>query len=427
MKLFNSVVLIPVVFFCYVSGSLAQEFNRDESKVRPYTLPLYFPDTSLSNKEKLKLWEEVKREEILQLFENEAYGAVPDFKYNVVYEVTEPYTPALDSLAYRKQTDIHIIIGSDTLTVALLLYVPLQSDKNYPVFFAYNYHGNHTVISDRCIHINDHFVWNKGMYGVFNNQPNELTRGIRNTRHPVIHILESGFAYCTVCNMDVEPDDKEAKEGIRTIVSNYLGRPYRANEWGAISAWSWFTSIVIDYFEQDSRIDQSRIAITGHSRLGKTALLTGARDKRVAITFANESGSSGASISRRNFGENIARMNNHFPHWMCDNYNKYNDNEDSLPFDQHMLLALIAPRFLYVASSSWDWWSDPKGELTSLHKASEIYKLYGLEGINTDELPDEYNPLISMPLGYHLRDGEHDLSVYDWQQFINFALKAFYQ
>ena len=178
-----------------------------------------------------------------------------------------------------------------------------------------------------------------------------------------------------------------------------------------------------DYFEEDEHVDEERVVVFGHSRLGKTSLWAGVSDPRFAMVISNNSGCGGAALSKRAFGETIKAINDRFPHWFVSDFKKYNGRESDLTFDQHMLMSLVAPRPLYVASATQDTWADPTGEFLSVAYAGKVYDLYGYEFIKPNERVDVDKPVWKGRTAYHLREGTHDITRYDWVQYISFANK----
>jgi (4-O-methyl)-D-glucuronate---lignin esterase len=389
--------------------------NYDESKVGKYTLP---DPLVLQDGRRVRdagTWFQRRRPEILRLFETNVYGRTPTRRLHTRFELTSVDKHALGGKAIRKQVTVLFSSKKDGPKMDLLLYVPADAHKPVPVFVGVNFAGNQAVDADPGIRLGG--VWVNRV-----RQPaGEATRGRAASRWQVEKILARGYALATAYYGDIEPDFAGGmKYGVRPLFFRKGQSEPAADEWGAIGAWAWGLSRMVDYLVTDPDIDGGKIALIGHSRLGKTALWAGAQDTRFALVISNDSGEGGAALSRRNFGETIADLNRAFPHWFCANYRKYSGHAGEMPTDQHMLLALIAPRPLYVASAEGDRWSDPRGEFLSAVAAGPVYELLGKQGLGTDQMPAVGHPIMHT-IGYHIRTGKHDITAYDWDQYLDFA------
>lgn len=401
-------------------------FNYDESKVAHYTLPDPLVLADGSKVADAKTWREKRRPELLNLFRTHMYGRSPAKPATLVYEAGTIDTKALGGKATRKE--IHILLdgkkGGHRMT--LLLYLPNHTQSPVPVFLGMNFEGNHTINDDPGITLAGQWAWDTKENTDKLLKPAESTRGKSISRWPLEMVLARGYAVATVARADVEPDYATGwKHGLRAALSKEgAATQWKPDDWGAVAAWGWGLSRALDYLETNKAVDSKRVALIGHSRLGKAALWAGAEDERFAIVISNNSGEGGAALARRNFGETVERINTSFPHWFCGNFKQYNQAVDRLPVDQHQLIALIAPRPVYIASAEEDKWADPKGEFLSAKHAEPVYRLLGKGGLGVADWPPMNKP-VGDTIGYHLRTGKHDVTDYDWAQYLDFADRHF--
>ena len=384
------------------------QFNYDESKVPAYELPPLLKLKDGSPVKDAATWKKKRRGEVLELFRSEVYGRRPGRPEALRFEVTRKDEPALDGKASRREVRVHFTAAENGPAMNMLLYLPAKDRGPAPAFLGLNFRGNPTISKDPGITLR------KG--------DTEAARGKSAGRWQADMIVARGYALATIWYGDIEPDDKRNafSRGIHKVYGPADKIP--ADGWGSIAAWGWGLSRALDYFETIDEIDHKRVAVIGHSRLGKTSLWAGAEDERFALVISNDSGCGGAALSRRAFGETVKRINTSFPHWFCDNFNKYNGRESDLPVDQHMLIALMAPRPVYVASAAKDRWADPRGEYLSAKNANPVYRLLGTEGLPADRMPPIDKPSMGQ-IGYHIRSGGHDVTAFDWKAYLDFADK----
>lgn len=382
--------LAPWLLLGLPLGGLAQAI-LDEAKVPSYTLPDPLRTQGGQSVTSVKTWETVRRPELLRLFEENVYGRTPRLNLRFRPTVTREDPAAMNGQAHLREVTLRAGSGKDTLAIRLVLFTP-NAVRRPPVFLLINNRGRENT---------------------------DPTRVVKSDFWPAEAVVARGYAVAAFHVSDLAPDDKTAYQtGVLRLHPESLTRP---DGMKALGAWAWGASRVLDYFEQAGSVDAKKVVVVGHSRGGKAALWCGAQDPRVAITVSNESGCGGAALSKRIFGETVKRINDVFPHWFCDNFRRFNDREANLPVDQHQLIALVAPRPVYVASAAEDLHADPKGEFLALKAAEPVYALHGIAPMPVATQPAVDAPVANTHLGYHVRAGGHNLTRYDWEQYLNFA------
>lgn len=388
--------------------------NYDESKVGSYTLPDPLVLNDGTPVRDARTWNTRRRAELLRLFEQHVYGRSPARPNDQSFEVFDLDGNALGGKATRKQVTVYFSGKKDGPRQNVLIYLP-KSAQPVPVILSLNFSGNHTVIADPGVKMAA--VWDRQTKSRV--QAAESTRGAVSYAGVVEKAIAHGFGFATIYYGDIEPDfDGGWQLGVRKLFAQPSD-----TDWGAIAAWGWGLSRALDYMETDKDINAGRVAILGHSRLGKTVLWAGARDTRFAAVFANCSGEGGASLARRNYGETVKHLNTRFPFWFNRNHLKYGDAVNQLPVDSHELIALIAPRPVYLATAEEDRWADPKGEFLAAVAASPVYRLLGKRGLDATEMPPLNQPVMSKAsaIGFHYRTGKHEVAAFDWEQYFKFA------
>ena len=380
-----------LLFMIAVHAQRPADANFIEAQVKPYTLPDVLQTTKHTRIRNKADWES-NRPALLHLFEDHIYGQMPKHFDDIKFSLIQVDEHAMQGKATLKQVVIEVAQRQQSVKINLVLFVPNNRKQAAPAFLLINNRGKENM---------------------------DPTRAVETGFWPAELVIDSGYAVAAFHVADAAPDHKDTfMNGVLRLYPEQLSA---GNGMRAIGAWAWAASRILDYLQTDPDIDAARVAVVGHSRGGKAALWAAAQDRRFAMCVSNCSGNTGAALARRNFGESIKAINTSFPHWFNTNYKQYNDREQALPVDQHMLLALIAPRPLYVTNASEDLWADPTGTYLALQHAAPVYALYGIQSQLPAQAPKINQPMLNGNLGYHNREGIHDLTPYDWQNFIRFS------
>ena len=370
-------------------------FNFEESRVPDYSLPellMTFDGQRIMTPAE---WE-THRPALLQMFREHIYGVRPSTPFEVTYEEVGRRDNAFGIGATARQVRATITARGKSHSFDFVLVVP-KSDKPVPLVVHIN--NRYLIPVDKAVEEKDPF-W------------------------PVETIVRRGYATAGFHTSDIDPDKPDGyPHGIRALLDDPASDP--DTRWGALSAWAWGASRLLDYALKQPEIDPTRTAVAGNSRAGKTALWAAAEDPRFQLSYSNDSGCGGAALSRRAFGETVERITKTFPHWFCQRFASYSGREAQLPVDQHQLIALCAPRSVYAASADEDLWADPRGEYAALVAAAPVFRLFGLEPCDEPAMPPLNTPRHTGITGYHIRTGIHDLTEQDWGYFLDFADRTF--
>ncbi len=393
--------------------------NYDEARAGNYKSTL--PDAlTLLNGKKVtgpKQWYRQRRPEIVRLFEENQYGKWPSKKPKLRYDVS--VDSGLDGSAVRKQVTLYFSQDKDGPRADVLIYLPKDADGPVPLLLNLSFSPNNLAVADPGVKEGRRWDPKTKTATVAKSVPEAAKYGLDSH---IKAFLKEGYGFATLCYTDFEPDFNGGLAlGVRSLYLKPGQSDVADDEWGAVSAWAWGVSNVIDYFEKDPDIDATRIALTGCSRLGKTTMWAGARDTRIAVVIASCSGEGGAALSRRNYGETVAHLTEptRFPYQFAANYGKYASDVTKMPVDANLLVALIAPRPLLLSTGDTDKWSDPKGEFCAAVEAGEVYRLLGKDDLGTDVMPQAEQPIFHT-LGYVMHDGGHGVLPQDWKYYLDF-------
>jgi hypothetical protein len=359
-------------------------------------------------------WFNQRRPELKALFQHYMYGAMPPAPAKLEATVERVDRNFLGGKATKKE--VTIALGpANAPRLHLLMVVPNRRPQPAPVFVGLNFYGNHAVVNDSSVTLPTTWV-PKNAPGATNNHATAAGRGQQTDTWAIEQSIDRGYAVATFYNGDLEPDYPNATEGVRAV--------YRDHDWGAIAAWAWGFSRAVDYLVTDLDIDAKRIAVVGHSRNGKASLVAAAFDERIALAIPLQAGCGGTAPSRGQVGESVKQINDRFPHWFNAEFKKFNEQTGRLPFDQHCLVALCAPRPVLFPNATEDTWANPSGQFDMLKAAEPVYRLLGAGGLEAKQMP-ETGQLISSTLGYYIRPGKHSMTKDDWKIFLDFADKHF--
>jgi len=421
--MFSRLLLLPLLAPLFFTGAMAAQFPASDQIPSQPNLPDPLVSQSGQKVTTRDQWMLQRAPELRELFQHYEYGFLPPAPAKVEAKVEREDTAAFGGKATLRE--LTLSWGMPDVQIHLLLVTPNHREKPAPVFLGLNFNGNHALVNDPLVRVPD-----AATYPDHNHGGPEVHRGKQVEMWNIEQSIDRGYAVASFFTGDVVPDEVNmAKERLQRFRRSTEAAP---DDCATLGAWAWGLMRAVDYLVTDPAIDGKRIAVVGHSRNGKTAILAAALDERIAMAIPLQAGCGGTAPARvapelstpqangRSIVETVKRINTSFPHWFCDIFKQFNDAPDRLPFDQHELIALCAPRPVLVCAATEDQWANPKGQFEMLKAASPVYQLVAGEGLGATEMP-EVGKLLSSRLGYFIREGKHSMSKVDWDASLDYA------
>jgi hypothetical protein len=376
--------------------------NYEEARVSPYSLPDALVSSDHTPVGDAHTWLTKRRPEIVRLYETEIFGRIPATAPRVTWRVVERDVRARDGAAVSKRIAGKIGDAPDAPQINVTLYTPANARQAVPVILLVNFGGGATA------------------------RPNP-SGALPPGDPPVASaIIARGWGYATVGYQDIQPDRADAwHQGVVGVTLASTREKPAPDEWGTVSAWAWGVSRIVDYLEADAAVDAKQIALFGHSRLGKTALWASALDTRIAAVYSSCAGEMGSALARRDWGETVDDMAQNFPWQFAGRFQNWVGRWNDMPVDAHMLIALSAPRPVFITGGTADQWADPVGEFLAEVAAGPVYRLLGRKDLGVTTLPPLDTPVTSGDLGWHYHTGGHAATQADWSAFLQFLAKYF--
>lgn len=392
--------------------------NLDTTAIPAFSLPDPLKRLNGTRVMSAEAWRSKRRPELVDLLESTLFGRVPKGKGRARVVERSRDSAALGGRALRREIRIHLTTDAGSLRIDLLVYTPSGAVGRVPTFLGLNYFGNHTIGMDPGVQVAEGWVSDYEPLGITGNRSNARARGSMASRWPVENIVARGYGLATANYGDIDPDFHDGfRNGAHALFPD-LRQPRPQDAWGTIAAWAWGLSRILDALQSDPHVDAARVALIGHSRLGRTAAWAGARDPRFAMVIANNGL---GALFKRNFAATLWQTTTRHPHWFASAAVAFAERTDELPVDNHMTLALIAPRPLYLGTASSDVWADPAGEFLAAKAAEPVWHLLNRPGLAVRERPAPGQWSIEGTIGFHVREGGHDLTAWDWERYLDFA------